>query len=66
MDELERLEKAVVDTKASFDASFDAASDAVWGTADAWDDAEDAEEAAWVALVKARLELNRYLEVQDK
>tara|TARA_R110000824_G_scaffold388765_2_gene584468 strand:+ start:452 stop:607 length:156 start_codon:yes stop_codon:yes gene_type:complete len=51
MDELERLEKAVVDTKASFDASFDAAA--------AWDDAAD----AWF---KAKRELSNYLEEQDK
>ena len=61
----ERLEKAVADTKAAFDVAAYAASDAVWGTADVWDDACDAEDAAYAALVKAKRELNEYLKEQD-
>ena len=62
MSKLEQLEKNVVGTKAAFDVAAYARADAAWGAADAWDAAE---EAAWVALVKARLELNRYLKEQD-
>ena len=62
---LEQLQKAVVDTEAAYNAAANAASDAVWGTADAWDDACDAEDAAYAALVKARRELAKYLKEQD-
>ena len=64
MTELERLQKAVVDTEAAWDAAYDAAyaADAVGP----WDDAEDAEDAAWVALVKAKQELFKYLKEKDK
>ena len=57
----ERLEKAVVDTEAAWDAAYDA-----WDAADAWDDITDAEDAAWVALVKAKQELFKYLKEKDK
>ena len=63
MNELERLEKKVVDTKAAFYVAAYAASDAVWGTV--WGTACDAEDAAWDALVKAKLELANYLQEKD-
>ena len=53
-----QLEKAVVDTKAAFDVAYDA-----WDTAG--DYTEEAEEAAWVALVKAKLDLLKYLKEQQ-
>ena len=52
MSELEIKQKAVVDTKASFDA-------AAYADFAAWDDAAD----AWF---KAKRELSNYLEEQDK
>ena len=58
MTKQERLEKNVVDTKAAYDVAFAAAVDA-WGAADATED------AAWDALVKAKLELAEYLKEQD-
>ena len=61
MNKQERLEKAVVDTEAAWDAAYDA-----WDAADAWDDITDAEDAAWVALVKAKKKLAEYLKEQDK
>ena len=63
MNELERLEKKVADTKDAYDVAAYAASDAVWGTV--WGTACDAEDAAWDALVKASRELADYLKEQD-
>jgi|TARA_R110001599_G_scaffold65339_3_gene184061 hypothetical protein len=54
MTELETLEKAVVDTKAAYDAAWDAADDA-------WDAAAD----AYAPWLKAKLDLNNYLKEQD-
>ena len=70
MDEiLEQLRKNVADTKAAFDATadaFDATADAVCAYADVVVDAAyDDWEGKRAALVKARLELNRYLKEQD-
>ena len=57
---LETLEKAVVDTKAAFEAAAYDYYD--YDAADAWDDAEDAVPAAWTDYRKALQELEDYLE----
>ena len=62
---LETLQKAVVDTKAAFVVTAYAASDAVWVTADVWNDAYGDDPDAYAALVKAKLELAKYLKEQD-
>ena len=56
MNELKQLEKKVVDTYAAWDA-----------TCAAWDSDYDsaAADAAYVAWVKAKRELNEYLKEQD-
>ena len=61
MTELERLEKAVVDTEAAFDVAEAAYSAAAWHAEDAWDNIADAEDA-WF---KVRLELADYLKEQQ-
>ena len=60
MSKLEQLEKAVVDTKAAYDAAHNA-----WDSWDSWYDA-CADCAAWRgAWEKAELELSNYLKEQD-
>ena len=72
-EKLEQLEKRVADTHADFYAAAAAAyaattyaattcaATAAWGAADSW----DAEDAAFDAWVKAKLELNNHLKEQD-
>ena len=63
--ELERLKEKVVDTKAAYDA-YDAAYDAAYAAYGAAYGAHDAATyAAYAAWVKAKLELEDYLEEQD-
>ena len=62
MTKLERLQKAVVDTKDARNAAYDAYAAAWVAADDAWDDVYTADDA-WS---KAKRELNEYLKEQDK
>ena len=72
MNELERLEKKVADTKDAYDDAYAAYDVAYAAYAAAWDDAHDAAcdaacdaAAAWTAYRKALQELEDYLKEQD-